>query len=407
VKYSLLILFLLLPQSGYLLADPPPEGDKERLQEIVELFRSNSSDEALRQLRLHETTLLEAISESKDAEAYLLLGRIYFYAEMDSKAKDSLNAALKYDPSLSDAHFFTGLIHKYAGDLDNAERSFRNAIELSNSSDDYFVELGRILEEKDDSNSALVEYKNALAINNRNFNANFNSATIYAIDGDNERAEKHYLAALEQEPDDLDSNYNLGQLYQNTSQHRLAIRYFSRIIELDATEWRAIAKIVQESEALGEIEARNAAIDRIYEVWREGVSKELQDQGFYIREQKQVEGGKLFVLEYFELRGNRARKFVFKLQDPATGQIKFDVSLGSYDETTQISRELGNIEADERIYHLDGYGPNGSHYTFAFFDAPPEYEVVREMALKALSGELSAISSTVPSNNISPQEPSQ
>ena len=67
-----------------------------------------------------------------------------------------------------------------------------------------------------------------------------------------------------------------------------------------------------------------------------------------------------------------------------------------------LSRELGSIGADERLYHLDGYGPDGSHYTFGFFESQPKYDVVREMALEALTGELNAISSTVPSYN---QEP--
>lgn len=398
-----LLLFVLL-FSEYSLADPLSENDEKRLQEIVELFKSDSDEEAIRQLRLHENTLLEAISDSKDAGASMLLGRAYFYAEMDSKANSALNAALQYDPSLSDAHFFIGLIHMYSGDLEEAEQSFRDAIALNSGNDNYFVELGRIFERKNDSKSATIEYENALSIDRMNFRANFNLANIYANDGSIQKAEEHYLAALKKEPDDPDSNYNLGQLYQNTNEHQLAIKYFSIVVDLDATEWRAIAKIVQENEVLGKLEAKDIAIREMYDLWRRAEVGDLQDQGFFIREQREIDGGKLFVLEYFELKGERARKFIFKLQDVVTGDSKFEVSLGSYDVTTQISRELGEIGADERVYHLDGYGPDGSHYTFAFFHSVPDYEVVREMALKVLSGELEAISSTVPSNAISRQE---
>ena len=316
---------------------------------------------------------------------------------MDSKATAALNTALEYDVSLSDAHFFIGLIHKYADELYSAEQSFRNAIELSNPDEVYFVELGIILEAKEDPNSALKAYKGALAINSSNFEANFRSANIYAANGVYEEAEEHYLAALRQDPNDINGNYNLGQLYQNTNRHRSAVSCFSKVVELDATDWRALTKIVQSSEAVGDIETRDAAIARIYEIWRSGISHELQEQGFYIREQMQIESGKVFVLEYLELQGERARKFVFYLQDPDTGEHKFAVSLGSYDLINNASRELGRIGTDERLYHLDGYGPDGSHYTFGFFKSQPEYKVVREMALKALSGELSAISSAVPS----------
>ena len=178
--------------------------------------------------------------------------------------------------------------------------------------------------------------------------------SIYASEDDTDSAEKHLLAAIKQKPDDVDSHYNLGQLYQDTKQYRFAIKRFETVVELAPNDWRAISKLVQVNEAASDYAARDAAIERIYEVWRSNVNEDLSKQGFYIREQRKTENGKVFALEYFELKGERARKFVFKLQDEQTGELKFDVSLGSYDHTTNISRELGEIGADERIYHLDG-----------------------------------------------------
>lgn len=404
MKHLLLLLFLFPVCS---LADPLSASDEKKLQEIVELFKSKSYEEAIRRLTLHETMLVEVVEKSEDASAYTLLGQAYFYAEMDSKAKNAFRSALRYDSSLSDAHFFIGLIHLYASDLENAERSFRNAIDLNSNNEDYFVELGKIVERKNIPLSALAEYRRALAIDETNFSANFHSANIYANAGDNEKAEAHYLAALKKEPDDINCNFNLGRLYQNTSQHRFAIRYFSKVVDQDGTDWRAIEKIIQENEALGETEARDIAIENIYDLWSRGATDELQERGFFIREQKKIEAGKLFVLEYFKMQGERPRKFVIKLQDSATGTPKFDVSLGSYDETTQLARELGDIGADERIYHLDGYAPNGSHYTYVFFSSLPDYEVVRELALKVLAGQLEAISSTRLPNTTDSQEANQ
>lgn len=397
MKHALLLFLVLLFHSGLLLAAPLPAGNTEQLQNLIELFTSESSEEAVRQLELREAAILEAIGESNDPHAYLLLGRLYFYAEMDSKAMSALSTALEYDASLSDAHFYTGLVHKYAGDLDRAERSFRNATESGNPDAAYFVELGIILEAKEDTSSALDAYKRALEIESSNFDANFRSANIHATNGANQEAEGHYLAALRQNPNNVECNYNLGQLYQNTEQNRLAVEYFSKVIELDPIDWRTLTKIVQASQALSDVDARDAAVDSIYEIWREGTSHDLQKQGFYVREQVQIESGKVFALEYFELKGEYARKFVFKLIDPATGEHRFDVSLGSYEATNTFSRELGRIGTDERVYHLDGYGPDGSHYTFAFFESQPKYDVVREIALDAFSGKLSPISSTTPS----------
>lgn len=367
----------------------------EQLQNIIDLLQGDSREDALSQLKLHEGNLIAAIHESKDAAAYMLMGRAYFFAEMDTKAIETFSSALQIDPLQSDAHFFIGLIHRYADDLDGAEKSFREAIAGKNNDEKYFIELGRTLLMKDDQTSASTAYKNALTLNEESFDANFNLAAIYAIEGDVDKAEKYYLAAIDQEPDHLNSHYNLGQLYQNAKKHNLAIKQFEKVIKLNPNEWQAIAKLVQENEAMKDYAARNFAIEAIYEVWRTNKSEELREQKFYIREQRELENGKLFVLEYFELKGDRARKFVFKLRDEETEAFKFEVSLGSYDATTKISRELGEIGPNARLYHLDGYAPNGSHYTYGFFNSIPSYEVVKEIALKKLAGENKSISSTI------------
>lgn len=394
MKHIFLLLLTLLV-SSHSFADELTSRPNEQLQNIIDLFQGDSRDDALSQLELRESDLVAFIRQSKDAGSYMLLGRTYFYAEMDSKAIETFKSALQLDPSLSKAHYFVGLIHRYADDLDGAEVSFRHAIAINSNDENYFVELGRTLARKGDLPSASTAYKKALALNKEIFDANFNLATIYANEGDVDSAEKYFLAAIEQEPNDQDSHYNLGQLYQNTNQHNLAIKRFGKVVELYPNDWRALAKLVQENEAVNEYAARDFAIETIYEVWRTNVDEELREQKFYIREQSEIENGKLFVLEYFELKGERARKFVFKLQDEQTKELKFEVSLGSYDSTTEYSRAAGTIRANERIYHLDGYAPNGTHYTYAFFDSMPTYEVVKEIALMVLAGEYKFISRTI------------
>lgn len=393
IKYVVPFLFILFATSCSSAETPVQPEDK--LQEIIKLIDDNLHQDAFEQLQLHESSIVASVHESKDAASYLLLGRTYFYAEMDSKAVEALTTALELDSSLSDAHFFIGLIHRYSDDLEGAEEAFREAISVNSQDEKYFVELGRTLEGKGDSASASTVYKDALALNPASFDANVSLATIYADAGDTESAEKHYLAALEQAPNDLDAHYNLGQLYQNTTQHPLAIEQFNAVVELNPKDWRAIAKLVQENEAVNHYAARDTAIDKIYEVWRSDVDEELRDQGFYIRDQIETENGKIYVLEYFELIGERPRKYVFKLQDTQTGDIKFDVSLGSYDATTEFVRAKGKIGADERVYHLDGYSPNGSHYTYSFFYSMPTYDAVKEIALKVFADDYKAVSSTV------------
>lgn len=387
----LLILFM----SGHGYANEQITSPSEQLEDIIELLQGESRETALKTLELHEKEFLATLRETKDADAYILLGRAFFYAEMDAKASETFLTVLQLDPSQSDAHFFIGRIQAYANDHQAAETSYRKAIAINNKEEKYFLELGRVLLIKEDQTAALTAYMNALAINEKSADANFNLGTLFAITGDSSKAEKYFLAAVDAEPENLTSHYNLGQLYQNAKQHKLAIKHFEKVIELDPNEWQAIQKLVQENEAIKNYAARDAAIKAIYKVWRTNKSEELREQKFYIREQTELENGKLYVLEYFELEGDRARKFVFKLRDEETEEFMFEVSLGSYEATTNISRALGEIAPEERLYHLDGYAPNGTHYTYAFFDAIPSYEAVKEIALREFAGENTSISSII------------
>lgn len=365
-----------------------------QLQKIIEMFRNDQADEARSLLDQNEDRLTAFVDQSADAEAHLMLGRAYFYAEMDSKATREFETAIRLDPTLADAHFFNGLIRSYSGDPGGASQAFQNAIEVDGGEVRYFVELGRSLEALDDRTSAATAYEGALSIDASNFAANYNLAMIYAELGELGLAEKYYLAAIDANSADPNAHYNLGQLYQNTGQHSSALLEFEAVVKLDPLDWRALSKIVQESEAVGDVDRREAAVDSIYTVWKSGEAEELMKQGFYIRDQFEVENGKVFALEYFELAGDRPRKLVFNLTGETTDDTKFVVSLGSYATTILFARANGDIGADERLYHLDGYSPDGSHFTYGFFGSVPNYDFIKETAIKAFDGEAEIVSST-------------
>lgn len=387
-------LFIILFASNWSVADEPNLAPNDQLDEIISLFADDLEDDARTKLLAAEEALVASVQAANTAEAHLRLGRAYFFAEMDTKAAEALRAAIRLDPTLADAHFFAGLIRKYHGDYLGAESYFRAAVSAKEEPL-YYVELGRVLQKMSDPASASMAFQSALLLEETNFDANFDLANILAVQGDTAGAEKHYLAAIEQKPTHLLSLSNLGQVYQNTQRHLLAIEQFEKVVRLYPDDWRAYQKLVQENEAIKNYAARDSAIERIYEIWQKGEVPELTEQGFYIREQLEIDSGKLFVLEYFELKGPRARKFVFKLQDTQTGELMFDVLLGSYDLTTEIGRASGELGPDERYFHIDGYAPNGSHYTYAFFNSMPPYETVKAIALDAFSDVRKPISSTV------------
>ena len=128
-----------------------------------------------------------------------------------------------------------------------------------------------------------------------------------------------------------------------------------------------------------------------------GKHTELNKKGFFICDQFQVEKIRAFVLEYYELKGDRplAWKFILK-----SGEKSFDhhFSVGSYPSATEFARAEGSIGPKERRYHLDGYWNNGAHTTYNFYRNRPDYQEVRKEVVLIIKGDQKPISSMTPQN---------
>ncbi len=85
--------------------------------------------------------------------------------------------------------------------------------------------------------------------------------------------------------------------------------------------------------------------------------------------------------KFDKIKGGTAKLFLFA--EVADGCFVRVVSLGSYEATTQISREMGDIKKTQRLYHMDLYAPN-SHSTLGFFKKPLSYEAAKDIANKSL-----------------------
>lgn len=86
-------------------------------------------------------------------------------------------------------------------------------------------------------------------------------------------------------------------------------------------------------------------------------------------------GGTIKVFRFAELAGEYGKLFVFLLDDGTCYQKVF--SVGSYEFTARMKPD------GPRLYHADLY-QRGVHATMGFFDGPPDYREMREMALESL-----------------------
>ena len=122
---------------------------------------------------------------------------------------------------------------------------------------------------------------------------------------------------------------------------------------------------------------------------------EIDEAIAHFKKDDMEEGQKVIALEYFEMKGERKVKFSFNSRD-AEGEDVGRISLGSYDTTNAIARQLGGLPEGVRRFHLDGYPPDGSHVTYGFFNGNPGYDTIKPMVVEILKEEREGISRTVP-----------
>ena len=212
--------------------------------------------------------------------------------------------------------------------------------------------------------------------------------------GSYEKAETTFKRVIEIDPNNIDARLFLGQTYQDTEKHDAAIEQYRTALELDTNNLRATTKLIQLYQAADNKELRDTTIEQLYNTRKLGNNPELNATNFYIRDQFNTDQFRVFVLEYFELIGDRAVKIRFRIHDLETNQPANIISLGSYEPTTAIARELGSIGPDDRRFHLDGYPPDGSHQTFGFYTNQPDYDLVKAQVIEILNQTIKPVSST-------------
>jgi len=222
--------------------------------------------------------------------------------------------------------------------------------------------------------------------------AAFKTATELMGKRDYKRAIPYLIRVQTDAPVDSSVLWNLGLAFAATGEHSKAIETWQSYRKIAPDDWQARAKLVQSYQALGDIKARDEEIKSLYEYRNNSPNPEVNTAERFCREQAVMGKRSVFVFEYFSPSGDRKQFLRFCVLNKK-GDVDYYISLGSYDSTTEIARELGEIRKDERLYHLDEYRDN-SHSPHGFFKTKPDYDEVRAMVLSVLEGKLKPTSRT-------------
>lgn len=212
-----------------------------------------------------------------------------------------------------------------------------------------------------------------------------------------EPSKEELREALKKNPENSWALYNLGLLTYIEGDFKVAAKHWKALKELEPDDWQVRAKLVQAYWGAGESKSAQLEIAQLRKARESGKHAELKKKKFFICDQFQVGKVRVFVLEYYELEGERplAWKFILKSGDTTLDHY---FSVGSYPSATEFARAEGSIGPKERQYHMDGYWENGGHTTYNFYRNRPDYQEIRKEVMKIIKGDQKSISSTTPNN---------
>ncbi|MBI3862527.1 MAG: tetratricopeptide repeat protein [Planctomycetia bacterium] len=194
--------------------------------------------------------------------------------------------------------------------------------------------------------------------------------------------------AVDKNPDSAEVRRDYGQALQNAGESEQAYEQFAALARLDPQSLLAESKLVQLCEALKKTTERDEHLANVRRI----SEKTGGTQPWFCREQFTAGEKQVVAFEYFELNGPMAVKYRFEVSGKKGDKSLYRITLGSYDVTTQLSRELGQIKKDERMYHLDSYAGR-AHSTYAFIGSRlPSYEQTRKLAVEIIDGKRRPIS---------------
>jgi len=205
-----------------------------------------------------------------------------------------------------------------------------------------------------------------------------------------------YRAGLAIDPKNSDLLYNAGLAALQCRDFDAALDLLSRLKALAPDDWQVRAKLVQTYQTLGKIAERDRERAGLFELRKSGTNQDLSAQSEYCRERFEAGGERVMAFEHFEMKGERAVKYVFDVMNETGDAAKYQISLGSYDLTNEVWHQSTKPTppADVRLFHLDGYGEN-IHFTYAMFPGEPTYDEVRALVVKILKKEFKPVSSSI------------
>jgi tetratricopeptide (TPR) repeat protein len=186
-----------------------------------------------------------------DADAHLLLGRVYLRSLGDGQApqsNDMLQAAIKeYEkiaqlkPNDVETHLLLGQLYGLNHDSAKAEEQFKAAQKIDGDSEEVVLNLARLQSERGDLAGAAKTIEDTPA-GDRTSRMDFALAGIYDQLKQPAKAAKAYQAALDDDPDNVDAKRGLAAALLASGQTEEAAKVYQQIVTTDPQDAQSLIR---------------------------------------------------------------------------------------------------------------------------------------------------------------------
>jgi len=186
-----------------------------------------------------------------DAEAHILLGRVYLRSLGDGQgpqSTDMLQAAIKeYEkiaqlkPDDLETHLLLGQLYGLDHDSAKAEQQFKDAQRIDSGSEEVVLSMARLYTEQGDLDHAAKVIAD-VPVDDRSGRMDFALAGIYDQLKKPKQAAEAYRAALDQDPDNTDAKRGLANALILDGQTDAAAQVFAEILGADPQDAQSLIR---------------------------------------------------------------------------------------------------------------------------------------------------------------------
>jgi len=175
------------------------------------------------------TLLAKALTLEKSASIYALSGAAFMDLDRNNEAAESLQAALRIDPSYEEAYFNLGILKKDTHRTE-AEALFSKAIEVDPDYADAHRELGWLLNQTEPSAQAEYHLRRSLEVNPEDPWTRVYLGNLLWARGDIPAAIPEFQQAIKLMPDQALPLWSLANVYENQEQWKDAEELYERAV---------------------------------------------------------------------------------------------------------------------------------------------------------------------------------